>query len=154
MNKAWDNCQNGAAPLPLSPHAANIRRLALPTPQRTRPMAHNNERKIERAERAAQQAREQRVKAEALTVIEAFNSRLAAGREPFFLPTIRAALITSHHWMIVHCRSCNLVLDLDLRVKRRPGEATILMALRDVKCPRCNGHGRPEIRALAQGPRR
>jgi hypothetical protein len=117
-------------------------------------MAHNNEKKIERAARLAQWAREQKDKADALTVIEAFNSRLDAGREPFFLPTIRAALITGHPWMIVHCRSCNLVLDLDLRVKRRPPEATILMALRDVKCPRCNGHGRPEIRALAQGARR
>ena len=48
--------------------------------------------------------------------------KLGAGREPFFMPTIRAALITRHHWMIVVCRSCGTVIDLDLRVKRRsPG---------------------------------
>jgi hypothetical protein len=114
-------------------------------------MGHNNEKKIERAVRHAQWLREQQDKAEALPIIEGFNSRLEAGREPFFMPTIRAALITGHHWMIVVCRSCDTVLDLDLRVRRRPPQATILMALRDL---RCNGHGRPEIMRLAKGPRR
>jgi hypothetical protein len=113
-------------------------------------MGHNNEKKIERAVRMAQWARERADIASATPVIEEFNARLAAGREPFFMPTIRAALITGHPWMIVHCRSCGLVLDLDLRMKRRPPEATILMALRDVKCPRCNGHGRTELVRLAK----
>jgi hypothetical protein len=115
-------------------------------------MGHYNEKKIERAVNHAQWLREQQDKAEALRIIEQFNSKLEAGREPFFMPTIRAALITGHHWMVVVCRSCGTVIDLDLRVKRRPPKATILMALRDVCCPRCNGHGRPEIVRLAQGP--
>jgi len=117
-------------------------------------LAHNNHQKIERALRWAQWRREREDIASALPVIEAFNARLAAGREPFFAPTIRAALITGHYWLIVVCRSCDLVLDLDLRVKRRPPEATILMALADVKCPRCNGHGRPEVARLAKWARR
>ena len=116
-------------------------------------MAHNNHKKIERALRWAQWRREREDIASALPVIEAYNATLEAGREPFFAPTIRAALITGHHWMIVVCRSCGLVLDLDLRVKRRPPEATILLALTDVKCPRCNGHGRPEVARLAKWAR-
>jgi hypothetical protein len=114
-------------------------------------MAHNNDKKIERAVKHAAWRREQQDKAEALPVIEMFNAKLAAGREPFFLPTIRAALITGHPWMIVHCRSCDTVIDFDLRMKPRPPEATILLALRDVKCPRCNGHGRTEVVRLARG---
>src|SRR4051812_44845932 len=117
-------------------------------------MAHHNERKIERlarmqecAERERQEARD---RAGAQPVIDAYNARLKAGREPFFAPTIRAALITGHHWLIVLCRSCGTVIDLDLSMKPRPPEATVLMALRDVRCPRCNGHGRTEIMALAK----
>jgi hypothetical protein len=41
---------------------------------------------------------------------------------------------------------------LDLRVKSRDPEASIRVALRDVQCPRCNGHGRQRIIALAQHP--
>jgi hypothetical protein len=37
----------------------------------------------------------------------------------------------------------NRVVDLDLRVKLRDPEASIRVALRDVRCPRCNGHGHP-----------
>jgi hypothetical protein len=44
------------------------------------------------------------------------------------------------------------VVDLDLRVKPRDPEASIRVALRGIQCPRCNGHGRPRIIALAQQP--
>ena len=44
------------------------------------------------------------------------------------------------------------VVDLDLRVKPRDPEASIRVALRGVQCPRCNGHGRPRIMALARRP--
>jgi len=40
------------------------------------------------------------------------------------------------------------VLDLDLTMKRRHPDAPISVALRDVRCPRCNGHGTPRITAL------
>jgi hypothetical protein len=42
--------------------------------------------------------------------------------------------------------------DLDLPVKPRDPEASIRVALRDVQCVRCNGHGKPRIIALAQHP--
>jgi hypothetical protein len=41
---------------------------------------------------------------------------------------------------------------VDLRVKPQDPEASIRVALRDVRCPRCNGYGRPRIVALAHHP--
>jgi hypothetical protein len=49
-------------------------------------------------------------------------------------------------------RGCGTVIDLDSSVKPRDPEASIRVALRDVQCPRCNGHGRPHIIALARHP--
>jgi hypothetical protein len=37
-------------------------------------------------------------------------------------------------------------------VKRRDPNATIRIALDDVRCPRCNGHGRTRIVALSRYP--
>jgi len=54
--------------------------------------------------------------------------------------------------LIIACDSCDTVVDLDLRVKPRDPEASIRVALRGVQCPRCNGHGRPRIIALARHP--
>jgi hypothetical protein len=36
---------------------------------------------------------------------------------------------------------CDTAVDLDLRIKPRDPEASIHVVLRDVQCPRCNGHG-------------
>lgn len=117
-------------------------------------MGHNNETKIERIARIHEWAerwrQDERDRAEAGPIIDTYNAWLKAGRTPLFAPTIRAALIARHHWLIVLCHSCGTVIDLDLSMKRRPPGATVLMALRDLKCPRCNGHGRMEITALAQ----
>ena len=69
----------------------------------------------------------------------------------WFWPKIAAALTSKHHWLVIACDSCGTVVDLDLRVKPRDPEASIRVALRDVQCPRCNGHGRPSIIGLARG---
>jgi len=53
---------------------------------------------------------------------------------------------------VILCESCGGVTDLDLRVKPRDHEASIRVALHDVRCPRCNGHGRPRVVALAAHP--
>jgi hypothetical protein len=83
-----------------------------------------------------------------------------ASQEPFwrcvFDATDRRDSVTSltskHHWLIIACDSCGTMVDLDLSVKARDPEASIRIALRDVQCPRCNGHGRPRIVALARHP--
>jgi hypothetical protein len=80
------------------------------------------------------------------------RSVLSAKGYSWFWPKIKAALVSKNHWLVIACDSCDGVVDLDLRVKRRDPEASIRVALRDVRCPRCNGHGRPRIIALAQHP--
>jgi hypothetical protein len=47
----------------------------------------------------------------------------------------------AHH----RVRRLRTVIDLDLTVKRRDPDASIRVALNDVRCPRCNGHGRTRI---------
>ncbi len=61
-------------------------------------------------------------------------------------------LTAKHPWLVIACDSCETVIDLDLRVKPRDAEASIRLALGDVRCPRCNGLGRTRIVPLARQP--
>ena len=88
-----------------------------------------------------------------LATVRHFNATLSAKGYVWFWPKIAAALASKHHWLVIACDSCDTVVDLDLRVKPRDQDASIRVALRDVQCPRCNGHGRPRIIALAGIPR-
>ena len=90
--------------------------------------------------------------ADALATVEQFNSRVAAGRTAWFWPTIGAALITKHHWLVIACDSCETITEMDLTMKPRDPDAPIRVALNDVRCLRCNGHGRRRIIRLAQFP--
>ena len=105
-----------------------------------RPHSHERVQAVERMKRDWQAQRQ------ALATVRRFNA--ANG----FWPKIAAVLVSKHHWLVIACDSCDTVVDLDLRVKPRDPEASIRVALRDVQCPRCNGHGRPRIVALAQWP--
>ena len=87
---------------------------------------------------------------ETLATVRRFNATLSAKGYDWFWPKIAAALTSKHHWLVIACDSCDSVVDLDLRVKPRDPEPSIRVAPRDVQCPRCNGHGRPRIIALAQ----
>jgi hypothetical protein len=88
----------------------------------------------------------------ALATVRRFNATLSAKGYVWFWPKITAALPSKHHWSVIGCDSCGTVVDLDLRVKPRDPEASIRVALRDIQCPRCNGHGRHRIIGLAQRP--
>lgn len=96
--------------------------------------------------------REQQDEREALDAVRRFNVVASAGGRIWSWPTVGAALVSKHHWLVVLCDSCGTVVDLDLRVKPRDPEASVRLALRDVRCPRCNGYGRPRVIALAQRP--
>jgi hypothetical protein len=84
--------------------------------------------------------------------VRRFNAILSTKGHTWFWPKIAAAITAKHPWLVIACDACGSVLDLDLRVKPRDPEASIRVALRDVQCPRCNGHGRPRVVALAQQP--
>ena len=88
----------------------------------------------------------------AVAVFDFFNLAISEGRNPWYVPTVKAALLAKRPWLIVLCRSCDTLIDLDMRVKPRPPSATILMPLAEVRCPRCSGHGRPSIYRLSEGP--
>lgn len=92
------------------------------------------------------------VEQDALGIVRAFNARLSTKRSAGFRPTVATAINAKHPWLVILCESCGGVTDLDLRVKPRDPEASIRVALRDMRCPRCNGHGRPRIAGLARGP--
>lgn len=77
---------------------------------------------------------------------------LSAKGYAWFWPKITAAITAKHPWLVVVCDSYETVIDLDLLVRPRDPEASIRVALRNVRCPRCNGHGRPRIMALARLP--
>jgi ribosomal protein L44E len=84
--------------------------------------------------------------------VRRFNARLSAKGSAWFWPKIAAAITSKHHWLVIACDSCGTMVDLDLRVKPRDPEASVRVALRGVRCPRCNGHGRPRIIALSRHP--
>jgi hypothetical protein len=88
----------------------------------------------------------------ALATVRRFNATLSVKGHAWFWPKIAAAITAKHPWLVIACDSCGSVTDLDLRVKPRDPEASIRAALRDVCCPRCNGHGRPRIVALVRHP--
>ena len=89
---------------------------------------------------------------EALATVRRFNAVLSAKGRTWAWPTIAAAFVSKHHWLVINCDGCGTITDMDLRVKPRDPDASIHVALQDVQCPRCNGHGRPRITALAQHP--
>jgi hypothetical protein len=109
-----------------------------------------NARNDEIRDNVTRMQRDFQARREALATVRRFNAVLSSKGRTWFWQTIAAALVSKHHWLIVACDSCDTVVDLDLRVKPRDPEASIRVALREVQCPRCNGHGRPRIIALAQ----
>jgi hypothetical protein len=111
-----------------------------------RPHHHERVQAVERMRRASQEERE------ALATVRRFNAVMSAKGYVWFWPKITAALTAKHPRLVVACDGCGTVVDLDLRVKPRDPEASIRVAQRDVRCPRCNGHGRPRIMALAARP--
>ena len=109
-------------------------------------------REQEQHELAVRMEHARQAEADAQAVVEAFNRRLAGGRPIWAWPTVAAAITGRHPWVSIVCDSCDGVTDLDLRMKPRAPEASIRVVLRDVKCPRCNGHGRPRIVGLRGAP--
>ncbi len=88
--------------------------------------------------------------ADAVKAVEDFAFRLHTGRPLLVWPTIGAALLTNHPWLTITCEGCGAVTELDLRMKPRNLDAPITAALEDVRCPRCNGSGRPRVIGLAK----
>jgi hypothetical protein len=94
--------------------------------------------------------RTQREHDEATDAVRRFNAVASTCGRVWSWPTVAAALVSKHHWVVIACDACDTVVDLDLRVKPRDPDASIRVALRDLQCSRCNGHGKLRIIGLAQ----
>ena len=87
---------------------------------------------------------------DSLAIVRQFNARLSTKKTAWFWPTIGAALVSKHHWLLIACDACGTIIDLDLTMKRRDPDTPIRVALNDVRCSRCNGYGRTRIVGLSR----
>jgi hypothetical protein len=58
---------------------------------------------------------DQAARDDAARVIERWNGALAAGRDIWWSPTIRAALVAGTPWLEVYCPGCQTIRALDIR---------------------------------------
>ena len=82
-----------------------------------------------------------------------WNKQLSEGTPILFVPTIGAALLSGHHWLVVRCPGCDLLCDIDLTMKKRSQATPITNILPSLKCKVCNGQAAaPRVVKLAEGP--
>ena len=92
-------------------------------------------------------------KRDAERLVTEWNRHLADSTPMLFVPTIGAALLSGHHWLVVRCPGCDLLCDVDLTVKRRDPATPITSILPSLKCKVCNGQAAvPRAVKLAEGP--
>ncbi|HXL84785.1 MAG TPA: hypothetical protein VN989_11800, partial [Casimicrobiaceae bacterium] len=60
-------------------------------------------------------AADQAARDDAARVIERWNRALATGRDMWWSPTIRAALVAGTPWLEVYCPGCQTIRALDIR---------------------------------------
>jgi hypothetical protein len=72
--------------------------------------------------------------AEARRVIERWNRTLATGREIWWSPTIRAALVAGMPWVDVYCQSCGTIRALDIRTIDRHPLASVGSLVLGLRC--------------------
>ena len=97
------------------------------------------------AEAEGRREREAEAIEDATAAVKQLNAYLKVRKAVWTWPIIGAALLAKHHWLVCTCDACTTVIELDLRMKPRDPEASIRTVLKDVRCPRCNGHGRRRI---------
>lgn len=95
------------------------------------------------------QAEAQAAIAEAVRVVERWNGDIAAGREVWWSPTIRAAIVAGRPWLDVFCPGCGTGRAIDVRtIDRHPIVSVGSLAL-GLKCSWCPGSApMPKIRGL------
>lgn len=142
---AWLTMSASGPDTSLADSKPTLQNLRMPEKYR-RPHSHERVQAVERMRLAWESERD------ALATVRRFNAKLSAKGYSWFWPKITTAVTAKHPWLVIVCDACDTVIDLDLRVKPRDPEASIRIALRDIRCPRCNGHGRPRILGLVRHP--
>jgi hypothetical protein len=70
-------------------------------------------------------------------LVEVWNSRLAAGRELFFSPTIRAAILAHTPILTFACPACQVTGSVDLRRLDRHPLTGVTSLIPSLSCRRC-----------------
>jgi hypothetical protein len=84
------------------------------------------------------QAETEAARADAYRVVERWNQDLAAGRDMWWSPTIRAAIVAGMPWLDIHCPGCPTSRALDIRtIDRHPlaSVGSLVLGLRCSWCP-------------------
>jgi hypothetical protein len=76
---------------------------------------------------------------EAARVVERWNKAIAAGRDMWWSPTIRAAIVGGTPWLDIHCPGCRTSRSLDLRTIDRHPLASIGSLVLGLRCTWCGG---------------
>ena len=92
------------------------------------------------AEAAARRAADTQVFADAERLITAWNERQARRMPLLFTPTIRAALVSRHHFLCAYCPACRTTRDIDLRTLDRHRDAAVTSLIPSLSCRSCRPH--------------
>jgi hypothetical protein len=86
---------------------------------------------------------------EAVRVVRRWNEAIAAGRDMYSSPTIRAALVAGMPFAEIYCPGCRTALSLDLRTVDRHPLASVGSLVLGVRCTWCPGSApMPKIMGL------
>jgi hypothetical protein len=98
-------------------------------------------------------AADQAARDDAMRVIERWNRDLAAGRDMWWSPTIRAALVAGTPWLDVDCPGCRTSRALDIRTIDRHPLASVGSLVLGLRCSWCGGSApMPKITGLHRLP--
>jgi len=96
-------------------------------------------RKDEWAAKLGRAATEKAARESAERVVIRWNNELAAGRDMWWSPTIRAAVIAGMPWLDVHCPGCRTSRALDIRTVDRHPLASVGSLVLGLRCSWCRG---------------
>jgi hypothetical protein len=78
-------------------------------------------------------------RAEAVAVIDRWNELLATGRDVWWSPTIRAAIVAGMPWLDVNCPGCRTSRAIDIRTIDRHPLASVGGLVLGLRCSWCPG---------------
>jgi hypothetical protein len=76
---------------------------------------------------------------DAARVVERWNKAIATGRDMWWSPTIRAAIVAGMPWADVHCPGCRTSRAIDLRTIDRHPLASVGSLVLGLRCAWCRG---------------
>jgi hypothetical protein len=90
---------------------------------------------------------------EAARVVDRWNRAVAACRDMWWSPTIRAAIVAGMPWLDVYCPGCRTTRSLDLRTIDRHPLASVGTLVLGLRCSWCPGSApMPKITGLHPVP--